>query len=70
MARAMLLNTEAYTKYLKRIGFIQGCGSMCDFELTVHGDDFLVEANEEQLRWLNKKMQDAREIKCQVMVRY
>ena len=56
---------ETYTKYLNRIGFIQGRGSMCDFrhikraiKLTVHGDDFLVVADEEQLHWLNKKMQD------------
>ena len=25
---------------------------------TVHGDDFLVVADEEQLHWLNKKMQE------------
>ena len=47
---------ETYTKYLNRIGFIQGRGSMCNFrhikrdiKLTVHGDDFLVVADEEQL---------------------
>ena len=65
---------ETYTKYLNRIGFIQGRGSMCNFrhikrdiKLTVHGDDFLVVADEEQLHWLNKKMQEEYEIKFQVM---
>ena len=33
----------------------------------MHGDDFLVVADEEQLHWLNKKMQEEYEIKFQVM---
>ena len=65
---------ETDTKYLNRTGFIQGRGSRCnsrhirrDIKLTVHGDDFLVVADEEQLHWLNKKMQEEYEIKFQVM---
>ena len=38
-----------------------------DIKLTVHGDDFLVVADQEQLHWLNKKMQEEYEIKFQVM---
>ena len=38
-----------------------------DIKLTVHGDDFLVVADEEQLHWLNRKMQQEYEIKFQVM---
>ena len=38
-----------------------------DIKLTVHGDDFLLVADQEQLHWLNKKMQEEYEIKFQVM---
>ena len=38
-----------------------------DIKLTVHCDDFLVVADEEQLHWLNNKMQEEYEIKFQVM---
>ena len=38
-----------------------------DIKLAVRGDDFLVLADEEQLHWLNKKMQEEYEIKFQVM---
>ena len=56
---------ETCTKHLNRIGFIQGRLSMCNFrhikrdiKLTVHPDDFLVVADEEQLHWLSRKMQE------------
>ena len=38
-----------------------------DIKLTVHGDDFLVVADQEQLHWLKKKMQEEYEIKFQVI---
>ena len=39
---------------------------MRDIKLTVHGNDFLVVADGEQLHWLNKKLKEY-EIKFQVM---
>ena len=52
----------AYTKYLLSRGFEQDRASRCNFQhksrdirLTVHGDDFLVVADAEQLAWLHVK---------------
>ena len=46
------------TKFLVKIGFQRGRASSCNFvhkkrniKLTVHGDDFLVAADLDQIKW-------------------
>ena len=64
----------AYTKYLLSLGFEQGRASRCDFQhesrdirLTVHGDDFLVVADAEQLAWLDVKLTQQYDMKSEVL---
>ena len=64
----------AYSEYLEKNGFKKGKGSLCNFyhqardiSLTVHGDDFLVVADMEQLKWLEGRLQDQYEIKSTII---
>ena len=64
----------AYTKYLLSLGFEQGRASRCNFQhksrdirLTVHGDDFLVVADAEQLEWLDVKLRQQNDMKSEVL---
>ena len=63
-----------YTKLLRRLGFKQGKASSCNFahisrdiQLTVHGDDFLIVADAEQLKWLEKKLAEEYAIQKKVL---
>ena len=64
----------AYTSHLQKLGFRQGRASLCNFvhvkrniALTVHGDDFLVVASLEQMRWLEAQFQRQYEIKSTII---
>ena len=61
-----------YTKLLTKLGFRQGRASSCNFmhpqrdiKLTVHGDDFLIVADAEQLRWIDEKLKENYETKTE-----
>ena len=63
----------AHTKYLLSLGFEQDRASRCNFQhkgrdirLTVHGDDFLVVADTEQLAWLDAKLRQQYDMKSEV----
>ena len=64
----------AYTKYLLSPGFEQGRASRCNFQLKgrdirliVHGDDFLVVADAEQLAWRDVKLRQQYDMKSEVL---
>ena len=64
----------AHTKYLLSLSFEQGRASRCNYQhkgrdirLTVHGDDFLVVADEEQLAWLDVKLRQQYGMKSEVL---
>ncbi len=63
-----------YSSLLKSLGFIAGLASPCNFRhgtrdivLTVHGDDFTVTGSNLNLRWLETKMKEKYEIKCEML---
>jgi hypothetical protein len=63
-----------YTEYLNGIGFTQGRASLCNFrhekrdiDLTVHGDDFMIVADSENLKWMEERMKAAYEVKCSML---
>ena len=62
-----------YTKHLTNVGLKQGKASKCSFrneakdiDLAVHGDDFLIVADEGGLRWMESEMGSQYEVKCSV----
>ena len=55
----------AYTRMLEGIGFVAGKASPCNFQhasrniaLTVHGDDFVITGEADQLKWLGDRMRE------------
>ena len=65
---------KAYSQHLKDIGFEQGDSNPCLFyhpgrqiRLLVHGDDYVGVADDYQLKWLQKKIEDKFEIKSQTL---
>jgi len=63
-----------YTSLLTELGFRIGKASPCNFmhderniALTVHGDDFTIAADEEQLKWLGEKMRKRYDLKMDVL---
>ena len=63
-----------YTEHLVKLGFVQGRASLCNFrhdvkdiDLTVHGDDFLIVAGSEELRWMELQMKERYEVKCSTL---
>lgn len=59
----------AYSKVLDKLGFEKGASSPCTFfhrsrkiKMAVHGDEFITEGNEAQLRWLAEELQKEFEV--------
>ena len=66
--------TRQYTNHLKSIGFECGRASACNFvhkkreiKLTCHGDDFVIIAEEENIRWLINEMEKVYELKSTIL---
>lgn len=64
----------AYTKVLTKLGFEKGASSPCTFlhpgrnvKLAVHGDDFVCEGREGDLRWPAEELQKAFEVNVEIM---
>ena len=58
-----------YSGLLKKLGFVKGIASPCNFsqpernlKLTVHGDDFLIAGSREDCLWLRKSMEQKYEL--------
>ena len=63
-----------YTTFLRGLGFEAGRSSPCNFRhdkkdisLTVHGDDFTIVANDEQLEYMGKKFKERYEVKMDIL---
>ena len=64
----------AYGKVLEKLEFTKGASSPCTFfnekrgiKMAVHGDDFIVEGSEGQLKWLAEQLQKEFEIKYEIL---
>ena len=65
---------EEYISTLKSWGFEVGKSSPCNFKhpvreitMTVHGDDFAVVGESQQLNWLKEKMKGKYDIKMEIL---
>ncbi len=66
--------SKEYTEFLEGIGFVRGKSSPCNFVnpqrniyLTVHGDDFTLTGNQQQMEWVRDQMKAKYEIKDKII---
>ena len=66
--------SKCYTNVLLKLGFTKGRASPCNFwreergiALTCHGDDFLIAAELDAIKWLEEGMRKAFEIKTKIL---
>ena len=66
--------TKQYTDHLVSLGFQKGKASACNFvhegrnvRWTCHGNDFMIVAAEEDLKWMIKEMKKVYELKATIL---
>ena len=67
---------KTYSQFLLDLGFTQGKSSPCLFEksnhgkeisITVHGDDFVIAANLNDIKWIRTQMEEKFEVKSEIL---
>ena len=63
-----------YTKFLVNVGLQRGRACSCNFvhkkrniKMTVHGDDFMVVVDSEQIKWVEEQLESEYAIKAEVL---